>query len=75
MFALLPRERNLVQFLRRGHVKEVAPIEYLPRLSEEPGDVVNVYIKRDDLLPGRAGGNRTRKLDFGITDVSLMQNL
>ena len=68
-------DMNLVQFLRRGHAKEVAPIEYLPRLSEEPGDVVNVYIKRDDMLPGCAGGNRTGKLDFGITDVPLMQNL
>ena len=30
---------------------------------------MNVYIKRDDLLPGCAGGNKTRKLDFSIADA------
>jgi D-cysteine desulfhydrase len=33
------------------------------------GDKVRLYIKRDDLLPGCAGGNKTRKLDFCIADA------
>ena len=28
-----------------------------------------MYIKRDDLLPGTSGGNKTRKLDFCIADA------
>ena len=28
-----------------------------------------MYLKRDDLLPGTAGGNKTRKLDFCIADA------
>ena len=60
---------NLAQFPRRGYVKEATPIEYLPRFSAAMGNVVNVYIKRDDLLPGCAGGNKTRKLDFSIADA------
>ena len=28
-----------------------------------------LFIKRDDLLPGCAGGNKTRKLDFFIADA------
>lgn len=57
---------NLAKFPRRGYVKEATPIEYLPNFSKALGNKVNVYIKRDDLLPGCAGGNKTRKLDFSI---------
>lgn len=60
---------NLAQFKRRGYVKEATPIEYLPNFSKALGGKVNVYIKRDDLLPGTAGGNKTRKLDFCIADA------
>ncbi len=60
---------NLAQFPRRGYVKEPTPIEFLPRFSKALGKNVNVYIKRDDLLPGCAGGNKTRKLDFSIADA------
>lgn len=60
---------NLAQFPRRGYVKEATPIEFLPNFSKALGDKVNVYIKRDDLLPGTSGGNKTRKLDFCIADA------
>ena len=60
---------NLAKFPRRGYVKEPTPIEYLPNLSKALGNKVNVYMKRDDLLPGCAGGNKTRKLDFAIADA------
>lgn len=60
---------NLTQFPRRGYVQEATPIEFLPNFSKALGNKVNVYIKRDDLLPGTAGGNKTRKLDFCIADA------
>lgn len=60
---------NLAQFPRRGYVKEATPIEFLQNFSKALGNKVNVYIKRDDLLPGTAGGNKTRKLDFCIADA------
>ena len=60
---------NLAQFPRRGYVQEATPIEFLPNFSKALGNKVNVYIKRDDLLPGTAGGNKTRKLDFCIADA------
>ena len=60
---------NLAQFPRRGYVKEPTPIEFLPNFSKALGGKVNVFIKRDDLLPGCAGGNKTRKLDFSIADA------
>ena len=60
---------NLAKFPRRGYVKEATPIEYLPNFSKALGNKVNVYIKRNDLLPGCAGGNKTRKLDFSIADA------
>lgn len=60
---------NLAKFPRRGYVKTPTPIEYLPHFSKALGGKVNVYIKRDDLLPGCAGGNKTRKLDFSMADA------
>ncbi|MBR4424027.1 MAG: D-cysteine desulfhydrase, partial [Mailhella sp.] len=60
---------NLAQFPRRGYVKHPTPIEFLPNFSRALGGKVKVYIKRDDLLPGCAGGNKTRKLDFSIADA------
>lgn len=60
---------NLAQFPRRGYVKEATPLEFLPNFSKALGGKVNVYIKRDDLLPGTSGGNKTRKLDFCIADA------
>ena len=60
---------NLAKFERRGYVKEATPIEFLPNFSKALGNKINVYIKRDDLLPGTSGGNKTRKLDFCIADA------
>jgi len=60
---------NLAKFPRRGYVQEPTSIEFLPNFSKALGNKVNVYIKRDDLLPGCAGGNKTRKLDFCIADA------
>lgn len=60
---------NLAQFSRRGYVTTPTPIEAAPAFSEALGGKVNIFIKRDDLLPGCAGGNKTRKLDFCIADA------
>ncbi len=45
------------------------PIEPMPALSRTLGKDVNLYIKRDDLLPGAGGGNKTRKLEFCMADA------
>ena len=60
---------NLAKFSRRGYVQTATPIEAAPAFSEALGGKVNIYIKRDDLLPGCSGGNKTRKLDFCIADA------
>ncbi|MDR2801358.1 MAG: D-cysteine desulfhydrase [Desulfovibrio sp.] len=60
---------NLGKFPRRGYVRTETPIEFLPNFSKALGGKVNIYIKRDDLLPGCGGGNKTRKLDFCIADA------
>lgn len=60
---------NLAQFPRRGYVTTPTPIEYCPNFSKALGADIDVYIKRDDMLPGTAGGNKTRKLDFCIADA------
>ena len=60
---------NLAQFPRRGYVQVPTPLEALPRFSQALGGKVNMYIKRDDMLPGTAGGNKTRKLDFCMADA------
>ena len=60
---------NLAQFPRRGYVKHSTPVEPLPTFSKALGGKVNIWIKRDDTLPGTGGGNKTRKLDFCIADA------
>jgi D-cysteine desulfhydrase len=60
---------HLAKFPRRGYVQTPTPLEALPNFSRALGDTVRIYIKRDDLLPGCAGGNKTRKLDFCIADA------
>ena len=60
---------NLAQFARRGYVPTPTPLEFLPNFTKALGGNVNIYIKRDDLLPGTSGGNKTRKLDFCIADA------
>ncbi len=60
---------NFTKFPRRKYVQGPTPIEALPALTKVLGSKVNIYVKRDDLLPGAAGGNKTRKLEFCIADA------
>ena len=60
---------NFTKFPRRNYLQGPTPIEFLPSLSKALGGTVNLYIKRDDLLPGSGGGNKTRKLEFCIADA------
>jgi len=60
---------KLVSLPRRGYVTTPTPLEFLPAFSKALGQGVNIYIKRDDLLPGAAGGNKTRKLDFIMAEA------
>jgi D-cysteine desulfhydrase len=55
-------------FPRRGYVRVPTPLEPAPKLTEYLGGP-NIYIKRDDLLPGAGGGNKTRKLDFLMAEA------
>jgi len=60
---------NFTKFPRRKYLQGPTPIESLPALSKALGGDVTLYVKRDDLLPGAAGGNKTRKLEFCIADA------
>jgi D-cysteine desulfhydrase len=60
---------NYTKFPRRNYLQGPTPVEAMPRLSETLGSGVHLFIKRDDLLPGAAGGNKTRKLEFCIADA------
>jgi len=60
---------DLSKFPKRNYLQGPTPIEAAPAFSRALGGKVNVFIKRDDLLPGCAGGNKTRKLDFCIADA------
>lgn len=60
---------NLAKYPKRNYVTAPTPIEAIPAFSKALGGKVNLFIKRDDLLPGCAGGNKTRKLDFCIADA------
>ena len=60
---------NFTKFARRRYLQGPTPIEPMPALSKVLGGNVNLYVKRDDLLPGAGGGNKTRKLEFCIGDA------
>lgn len=60
---------NFTKFPRRNYLQGATPLEFMPALTKALGNDVNLYIKRDDLLPGSAGGNKTRKLEFCIADA------
>ena len=60
---------NFTKFPRRNYLQGPTPIESMPSLSKALGGGVNLFVKRDDLLPGSAGGNKTRKLEFCIADA------
>jgi len=60
---------NFTKFPRRQYLQGPTPIEAMPSLSKALGGDINLFVKRDDLLPGSAGGNKTRKLEFCIADA------
>jgi len=60
---------NYTRFPRRKYLDGPTPLEPMKRLSKALGDKVELWVKRDDLLPGAAGGNKTRKLEFCIADA------
>ncbi len=60
---------NYTKFSRRNYLQGATPIEPMPSLSKALGNNVNLFVKRDDLLPGASGGNKTRKLEFCIADA------
>ena len=60
---------NFTKFPRRKYLQGPTPIESMPALSKVLEGEVNLYVKRDDLLPGAGGGNKTRKLEFCIADA------
>ncbi len=47
---------------RRHYIARTSPLQHLPRLSAALGNDVQIYMKRDDLLP--CGGSKIRKLEF-----------
>ena len=60
---------NFTKFSRRDYLQGDTPIEPMKNLSRALGGKVNLFVKRDDLLPGSAGGNKTRKLEFCYADA------
>jgi D-cysteine desulfhydrase len=60
---------NLAKIPRRGYLQQPTPIELLNNFSQALGKNVNIWMKRDDLLPGCSGGNKTRKLDYSFADA------
>jgi len=62
------RIRTLHDMPREELTGWVTPIEKLDNLTKELGGPT-VFIKRDDLLGGTAGGNKTRKLEFVLADA------
>jgi D-cysteine desulfhydrase len=60
---------NFTKFPRRAYLQGATPIEPMENLSKALGQGVNLFVKRDDLLPGASGGNKTRKLEFCLADA------
>jgi D-cysteine desulfhydrase len=59
---------NLAKFPRRRYTTGPTPIEFLEHLTRELNGP-RIYMKRDDLLGGAGGGNKTRKLEFVMADA------
>ena len=60
---------DFTRFPRRRYLNGPTPLEPMPRLSKALGGKVDLWVKRDDLLPGAGGGNKTRKLEFSIGEA------
>jgi L-cysteate sulfo-lyase len=54
---------DLTAFPRYRLIDNATPIQHLPRLSSQLGDI-DIYVKRDDLMGLGGGGNKLRKLEF-----------
>ncbi|MGF6778252.1 D-cysteine desulfhydrase family protein [Paraburkholderia sp. GAS334] len=55
---------DLTAFPRYRLIEKATPVQHLPRLSRQLGDV-DIYVKRDDVMGlGGGGGNKLRKLEF-----------
>lgn len=52
------------RFPRFALLRAPSPLHHLPRLSAAIGHEVDVWIKREDLLPLAFGGNKLRNLEF-----------
>ena len=60
---------DYTRYPRQKYLYGPTPLEPMPRLTKALGGKVELWIKRDDLLPGAAGGNKTRKMEFLIADA------
>lgn len=58
---------TLGKYPSRGYVQTETPLERLPRLGAELG--LDLWCKRDDLLPLAGGGSKTRKLDYLVEEA------
>jgi 1-aminocyclopropane-1-carboxylate deaminase/D-cysteine desulfhydrase-like pyridoxal-dependent ACC family enzyme len=56
---------------RRRYINDITPLQKLTNLSKALGGEVEIYIKRDDLLP--YGGNKIRKLE--LHEMALAQEM
>jgi D-cysteine desulfhydrase len=59
---------HLTTLPRRGYIQAPTPLVPAAGLTRLLGGP-DIYLKRDDLLPGAGGGNKTRKLDFLVADA------
>ena len=60
---------DYTRYPRQNYLNGATPLEPMPRLTKALGGKVKLWVKRDDLLPGAAGGNKTRKLEFLVADA------
>ena len=65
---LLDRFPSLSQIPRTPFLSGPTPLELMTDLGAKIG-CENFWIKRDDLTSEKYGGNKTRKLEFGIADA------
>ena len=49
------------------HILDETPVHYLPQMSRYLG--IQLFMKRDDLTPYGAGGNKMRKLEYLVKDA------
>ncbi|MGE5224382.1 MAG: pyridoxal-phosphate dependent enzyme, partial [Omnitrophica WOR_2 bacterium] len=67
MIPMLSLKEHLNGFQRLSLAEYPTPLEPLPSLSQE--FTRPIYIKRDDLIGPGTGGNKTRKLEYLLSDA------